>query len=215
MEEQALKELIELPWQLQLVIVGGYLGYVVAYSGRRSSHQTSDFVSIALCFGALALIAFQVSERLIDGQVVMKPVISAGAAIVAAVLSAVVWRRWIRELALKLIQWASSSREDGYTTCWETIIQTQNLSYSQLNVTLLDGTIYESYPLGEFNKLPNGPCVLGGDGSVAMYVTHITSPNGERREANKLSTDEGHRITYIPAAQIHDLDMRRSETRKA
>ena len=58
-----MKELIELSWQTQVVIVGGYLAYVVAYSGRRSTHKTIDTIAIILCFGGLSIMAMVVFSR--------------------------------------------------------------------------------------------------------------------------------------------------------
>ena len=51
-----MEELVALPWQVQIVIVGGYFGYIIAYTGRRSAHKTVDTISIILCFGGIALV---------------------------------------------------------------------------------------------------------------------------------------------------------------
>ena len=77
-------------------------------------------------------------------------------------------------------------------------------------MTTKDGRVLESWPLEPFNNDPNGPCVLGADGSIGMYVTHITEVGEERREVRKLRDDNGIRITYIPKDQIAEVDLRRS-----
>lgn len=202
-----MQELLQLPWQIQIVIVSGYLSYRVAYAGRSSAHRATDIVAIILCFGGVALAAFEVIHRQIDG--IQGQAIASAAAIIASLLSAAIWRRFVSGWANYAIKAISRSQEDGYATAWDTIVQKERLLYSQLNLTLTNGDIYESYPLGRFNKWSNGPCVLGGDGSVAMYVTHITPAGGTRREVNLLETEEGKRITYVPSGSIREIDLRR------
>lgn len=209
-DDLSMDALLKLPWQVQIIFVGGYLGYVVAYNGRRSSHKAMDSLAIILCFGGISLISFNVMQAYFSALPPIKSAVSAFAAMGTAVVAAVLWRRYIRDVAQTLIRWSSKSEEDGLSTGWETLIQTQGLNYSQINVTLTNGTILESFPLGDFNHLPNGPCILGGDGSVALYVTHIQESNSDRRDANKLTSEDGARITFVPAAQIREVDLRRA-----
>jgi len=213
-----MKELLALPWQIQVVIVGGYFAYVIAYAGKRSAHKSVDTLAIILCFGGVALLAFRSIDGLLPAKLVKLQIdlapfrwfVVAGGAIFASLASAVVWRRFLGERVQNILRKASKSEDDGLYYGWETLIQHPNLDYNQLNVSLKDGRVYESYPLSMFDKYPNGPCVLGGDGSIAMYVTHIEGPDKGRREVNNLTCEtEGARITYIPADQIAEVDFRR------
>lgn len=204
-----MKELISLSWQTQVVLIGGYLAYVVAYSGRRSLHKTIDSLFIMLSFGGIALIALNGLSEYIEAE---KPFGKQALGVFSVFLTlvcAVLWRRKVHSWANNALSWLSGSEEDGYQTAWETVVQTQSLKYSQINVALKDGRTLESYMLGDLNDLPNGPCVLGGDGSIALYVTHITDVDGKRREAKNLVDDDGARITVVPANEIVEIDFRR------
>ena len=203
-----MQELLQLPWQIQIVIVSGYLGYRVAYAGRTSAHNTTDVFAIVLCFGGVALLSFKVIISF--GEGVWYQTVGSVSAVGFALITAAIWRRFVRDWCASAVRWLSHSQDDGHSTAWETIIQQQGLTYSQINVRLTSGEIYESYPLGQFNNEPNGPCVFGGDGSVGLFVTHITDLNDERRVTELLKTEEGLRMTYIPVGSIIEVDFRRS-----
>lgn len=209
-----MKEVIELSWQTQAVIVGGYLAYVVSYSGRRSTHRTLDAILIILCFGSLGLMSMAFLTKKIPDSFQYKDLCLGISAVGCSLFGAILWRLKIRDLAIGFAKKLSKSDEDGLSTAWETVTQTQSLTYSQINVLTKDGKTLESYLMGDFNDLPNGPCVLGGDGSIAMYVTHITDSDGSRREAKNLQDDDGARMTLIPADQIAEVDFRRAPKSK-
>lgn len=203
-------ELIELSWQTQVVLVGGYLGYTIAYSGKRRHHTVLDSAAMVLCFGSSVLLSLAVLQPILLETGVMEYAaqISALLGVVASILMAALWRSFLAGWARRAISLISNSEEDGLPSAWNTLIQTEKLGYSQINVLLTDGRTLESYPLEPFNSLPNGPCVLGEDGAVALYVTHITTGE-ERRETKNLNTGDGARMTYIPANQIKEIDLRR------
>ncbi len=219
-----MSEMLGLPWQIQVVIVGGYLGYVVAYTGWRTAHKSADSLAIVLCFGGISLLTLDSLEQLTPQKLevgnydfsYIRGFIVAGVAIGSAVFAAVIWRRFLRDWAKEKIHKLSSSEDDGLFFGWETLIQHPQLEYNQINVLLKDGRVLESYPLSRFNDWPNGCCVLGGDGSVALYVTHIEGADGNRRETKNLFCDEeGARITYVPADQIAEVDLRRKPTKQS
>lgn len=213
-----MQDLLALPWQIQVVIVGGYFAYTVAYSGKRSAHKPIDTLAIILCFGGISLLTFNSLEDLIPASPMiwatdlsyLRGFVVAAGAILGALFSALIWRRFLGNRVGNALRKLSKSDDDGLFYGWETLIQQPNLAYNQINVTLKDRRILESYPLSRFDEYPNGNCVLGGDGSVAMYVTHIEDTDGSRRPTNNLNCEiEGARITYIPADQITEVDFRR------
>lgn len=213
-----MKELLALPWQVQIVIVGGYLAYVVAYTGKRSAHKAVDTVSIILCFGGISILTFEALDEFVPeiinlfGQdlTLLREFCLAVCSMMSAVGFAILWRRYLGNSVRNILGRLSKNDDDGLPTGWDTIIQTPNFDYSQLNVTLKNGNKLECDAMGNFNDLPNGPCILGGDGSIAMYVTHIEDAKGIHREANNLvSKERGARMTFIPADQIAEVDIRR------
>lgn len=208
-----MKEIIELSWQTQVILVGGYLAYIIAYSGRRENHKTFDTLLILLCFGGVGLLVFGVTDSAISSSFSFKEEISGFLAIVCCILAGTLWRACLRELASKTVNKLSGSNDDGLFSAWETLTQTPALLYSQINVQTKSGNTLECYFMGDLNNLPNGPCILGGDGSIAMYVTHITDSEGHRRPANNLQDEDGARITYIPNSEIVEVDIRRKPKR--
>ncbi len=50
-----LTNLFELGWQMNATLVAAYLGYVVAYTGRRKHHKSIDTTFVILTFALIAL----------------------------------------------------------------------------------------------------------------------------------------------------------------
>ncbi len=215
-----MNELLELPWQIQIVIVAGYFSYASAYSGKRSSHKSVDTLAIILSFGGIGLLTLNLLDAWLAKNLIIcgwdiskaRNLILAALAVLFSLVCAIVWRRFLHEKIGKILRQLSDTDDDGLHYCWDTLIQEKGVSFNQLNVRLKDGRTLESYPLHQFDESPNGNCVLGGDGSIAMYVTHITEKDGVRREAqNVRCQEEGDRITFIPVSEIAEVDIRRKK----
>ena len=222
-----MNELIELSWKSQVVLVGGYLSYVLAYSGRRASHGPTDILGIILCFGGIGLLCTVLLEAWIadlgilsheakseadqdkNQSVSLRTFVIGTTSLSGPLFTAILWRGFLNDWTWKTIGNITRSKEDGLPSAWATLIQSKGLDYSQLVVTLKSGVIYESFPLGDFNKYPNGPCVFGPDGAIAMYVTYITEADGSGREVEHIHDADGYRITYIPESEISEVDFRR------
>lgn len=200
----------DLPWQAQLVAVAGYFGYVVAYVGRRGGHQPIDTAAISLCFGSVCLFVLSLDSYVSSVCPKLPKQVLPIFGVTASIISGALWRAYFRHFAGVVISKLSKSDDDGHLSAWESIIQNQKVDYSQLIVALNDGRVLESYPLGDFNDWPNGPCVLGNDGSIGMYVTNIEEA-GVSRETNAISNTDGMRITFIPASQVKEIDFKRSK----
>ena len=214
-----MKEVIELSWQTQVILVGGCLAYTLAFSGRRADHKATDSILIILCFGSAGLLAIHLMSETFERfgffeDSMFREIVLALFGIAIPIIFAIFWRRKLREKVKVLIRKISESEDDGLPTAWNTIIQSQGLNYSQLNITLKNGRILESYPLEDFNDDPDGPCVLGGDGSIGLYVTHIENSEGNRRQAKNIRDSNGVRMTYVPADQIAEIDFRREIKKK-
>ncbi|MFT5787655.1 MAG: hypothetical protein ACI9KK_003024 [Ascidiaceihabitans sp.] len=206
-----MEAVLELSWKAQVIISSGFVGYGIAYSGRRNSHKNSDLVAISLVFSALSLF---VLETLLDSFPVgwaYRNQVASLSSLFTAVGVAVLWRAKLQAKVRKLLQSLKADQDDGFPTAWQTITQEPGMEYSQVLVTLKDGRALESYQMSPFDKLPNGSVVFGLDGSIAMYVNAITDTNDNRRCITSVTDDDGHRITYIPADQIAEVDLRRAE----
>ncbi|SMR83399.1 hypothetical protein SAMN04488030_3316 [Aliiroseovarius halocynthiae] len=202
-------DLLELTWQFQVILVAGYLGYIVGFSGQTRHHRSIDTAAITLCFGVIALFVFEQSLLHIPAGYSSRNAIASSACIVASVAAASIWRAKLRKCFQEILKWISADQDDGHATAWQTITQETGLEYSQVLVTLKDGRCLESYQMEPYSDLPNGAVTLGLDGSVALYVNAITE-NDIRREISTISDEDGHRITFIPAEQIVEVDLRRA-----
>ncbi|WP_322866788.1 hypothetical protein U5922_011725 [Aquicoccus sp. G2-2] len=216
-----MKELLELSWRTQVVFIGGYLAYVIAYSGRRHSHGTVDVFGSILCFGGIGLLGIGLVEACIgasQGEEKANSFLVYALGILGVglpVITSLVWRGFLNSWITNAIHLMTKSKEDGLPTAWATVIQKQGLVYAQLVVTLKSGVSYESYPLGAYNSAPDGPCILGSDGSIAMFVTYITEADGNGRPAKNLVDGDGLRMTYIPSSEIAEVDLRRKTGRNS
>lgn len=203
--------IFELGWQMSATFVAAYLAYVVAYTGRRKHHKSIDSTFIILTFALIALSIVEILDSKVPAGNGFRVGIISACAVSGTVFSAVLWHAKVHGLVQGWLSKIKADQDDGFPTAWETIISEPGLAYSQVYVTLKDGRKLESYQMEPFNKLPNGPCILGLDGSIAMYVNAIKEPESERRDIETITDDDGHRITYIPADQIAEVDLRRVE----
>lgn len=201
-----MEKLLTLPWYIQAVIVAGYCGYVVAYSGRRRGHTSTDTISLILAFGGIALADLYTLGVSLNKNVWLNVAATIHAFLITIAL-ALLWRCWGKAKAQWVLGKLGSNREDGLLGAWDSVVQDDSLCINQLNVRLKDGRILESFPLTKFKDWPSGACLLGSDGSVGLYVTHIEE-SGERRESRGLIADEGARFTIVPIDQIQEVDLR-------
>lgn len=209
-------DVLELGWQINATFVSAYLGYVVAYTGRRKHHKSIDATFIILAFALISLTTIDTLDSKIPiGNEYRIGIISV-CAVLLTVISAVLWRAKIFEW----VQWGLSKlkadQDDGFPTAWETIIHEPSLDYSEIYITLKNGRRLASLDMVNYDDLPSGCCVLGSDGSIGMYVTAILEPDNtteggkeEWRIIDSISDDDGHRITYIPVGEIVEVDLRR------
>jgi len=209
-----MQEIFNLTWQIQLTIIAGYFAYSIAYAGRKRHHQPIDVILIVFAFGGFGGVIIETAKLYLDPLEEIPDTVIGLLHLALVTSLAILWRSFGQAQVYRVINKLSKNKDDGLQTAWDTIIQEPDLGYSQLNVLTRSGTTLECYPLGDFNETPNGPCVFGIDGSIALYVTHISDENGSRRETSKLSTSEGIRMTFVPAHEIVEVDMRRHFKKK-
>lgn len=203
-------ELLQLSFQTQAMLVSGYISYSLAYSGWRQNHSHFDTSFIILCFGLIYLAFNLLIKSTIELDYFFIEIISSLSGLISTVATAVLWRNYLRDLSFKIFRKIMKGVDDNLISAFDSVINDVSLKHSELFVSLKNGTCYESYPLGQFNGLPNGPCTYGRDGSIAMYITRIfdeEAPDG--RLARGTINEDGHRITIIPADQVSEIEIRR------
>lgn len=210
-----MQDLLNLPWEIHVVLASGYLGYTFGFCGRREHHSGADTLMLTLVFGLISYLAFMTAEAVLDllplGEVV-NTILQALFALVTGACAGLIWQRGGWNKMFNLLRDKGLSIEDGSPTAWRSILDREDeAGKTQLFVELTNGKTYGCDELGRFEGLPYGPCLLGPDGSVAMYVNSITRANGETIESAQEDIHDaqwGNLFTYFPASQIANIEMR-------
>ncbi|MDX6612602.1 MAG: hypothetical protein QOD75_1788 [Blastocatellia bacterium] len=198
-------DLLALPWQIQLSLASGYAAYALAYSGIRAHHKTIDVAFATLVFGLVATVVLNVlvwSGRL--------DTISASAiAFFSTIIVGLAWRKYLRFFVRNLLRILRVSHADDIPSAWVSLSEKPEFDVSQVSVKLKDGTWLRCDNTSQFAKAPFGPCVLGGNGDVILYLTHEKPPNTDAKSLNTVIDDVwGDRLTYVPASQISMINIR-------
>ncbi|MFP1646092.1 hypothetical protein [Pontitalea aquivivens] len=198
-----MKDLVLLPVGLQVALGAGYLAYMIAYAGLRRGHSAVDAVFISFAFGIPALFTF---DFLAQVHVALGVAFGAAASIVAGV----VWRSGLRCGWGWLMEDLGVHGEDGAATSWDTLIQRRDLKVNQVSVRTKDGRTLFMNERHDYLDGPHKGLILGGDGSVVMVVEEERLPGatGEDRKAQGMRTENGVRLSYIPASEIAQVNMR-------
>lgn len=199
-----LPDLLTLPLDTITILAAGYLGYRVAYTGKDTGHGAMDTLFMSLVFALVAKLVLQGLAMLAVPLMVAIPF-----AVCLAIFVASGWRKWGQHLTFAALRGAGVSTSDRHRTAWDTIRTDARLRPSQLILRRKDGVSLMCDNLGQFADHFPGCCVLGSDGSVALFVTHQSGPEDKDWEAMDVDhADWGALLTYIPAAEIAGLHIR-------
>lgn len=122
--------LLNLPPDTLTVLVLGYLGYRLAYTGKDASHSAVDVVFLSLVFTLAAKVGLALAD-------LAHPGIGIAAAPVAVLAAAVLWRKWGELAVFKILRRLQVSHSDRHQTAWETIMLRSGAMPSQLIVSNL------------------------------------------------------------------------------
>lgn len=200
-------DLLTLPWQIQIALGGGYAAYTLAYVGLRKFHTASDVFFKTIIFSLFASGIFFLN---LPVNWIAESAIGVAAAIAVGVLWNVILRHWYIKI-LKTI----GIHSNDLPTAWLSISHDQEHYFTQVAVTLEDGSCLSCEDLNQFTRSPNGPAVFGTDGDLALYVTHIKKTSGGSAEQTSvIDSYHGDRMTYIPADKIARMTFRKKRKPK-
>lgn len=194
---------IALPWQVQLSLGAGYAAYMLAYMGIREHHKSSDVVFRSIIFGLVTLGVFALVPA-------WEARYQIGVAIGVTLLSGLVWRVVGIGLMRGTMRQFNISWADDRPSAW-TAVAIENASHtlSQISIELDDGTWFHCADTSMFGQSPYGPCTLGLNGDIALYVTSEEAPDGTVLDhPGTLNGDWGDRITFVPVGKIRRVAMR-------
>lgn len=196
-----LPDLLTLPLDTIAVLAAGYLGYRLAYAGKDARHAGIDTLFMSLVYALVAKLALHGLTLLAIPHLIAIPV-----AVAAALLVAAVWRKWGERVVFRSLRGMGISTSDRSTTAWENLRVKPGFAPTTYLVQKADGTLLMCQTPENFAHLRDGPCILGSDGSIALFVTHRRLPGCLDWEGRDVFDPVlGYAMTYVPASQIVEI----------
>lgn len=202
MEFKDAADLIQLPWEIQTVLAGGYCAYLVSYVGIRSRHKAADTVFASLAFGVFGIAALEAAAEFPQWiRIVLAFAVPVLVGVGWRLLGRVAWRQVLRSLDYS---WA-----DDTESAWERLQADTSCLHRQISVLRSDGTWLYCQDTMSTDGHPFAPAIFGSNGDVLMYVDRTETAAGLVKDIDGVHDPEwGSLITYIPADQIKQISFR-------
>ena len=205
-------DLLKLSVATQFALGTGYIAYCLAYLGNRSHHQTIDVTLSTLGFGLIATFILQPSPlpwfwHFDHPWLEM-------VAFAVTIVCGLAWRGFGRKLLGWALRAANISWKDDAPSPLDALHQDTSVFMTQVSVQLKDGTWLRCDNAHQYRDAPLGPCVIGRDGSIGLYLTHVEKEDGTVRELKTVRFEgAGDRMTYVPASEVKMINLRHKQER--
>ncbi|MEM1198051.1 MAG: DUF6338 family protein [Pseudomonadota bacterium] len=210
-----MNELLSLPYELQIVLVSGYLAHKVSTIGRSEKPSTEDLVLQVLTMGLIGRICFlgivdvwsnwfpsTQNDVSSDGARLM---VVGVCTVLCSLVIAAVWRKWGVSIASRIMSSMGVYRDDHQSSTWDSIFR-EKVAWAFIQVHVDDGRVLES----KFDLVPDtapvGKITLNSDG-IALYVTGIYDTQMSRTVHSPTDESYGHILTYVPANTIKQVEI--------
>ena len=199
-------EVLDLPWQIQVSLAAGFAGYLTAYVGIRSGHDTTEKLLRTLIFGMVATASYAVSSLHVS------EILSGFLAFATTLTIAAFWRKIGSRFWFKILKFLKISYSDDSTNTLMALSYETGNVLTGISVLLEDGTWLCCDDTSVFKESPLPPVTIGHEGDVLFYVSAVKDPSGKRKELTSvLDADFGDRITYVPAPSVKRINLRFAE----
>lgn len=205
---RALEDLLSLPYEIQIALVAGYLGYKVTSIGKNRPHRTEDFLLQVLSFGLLsrAVVAaitwkFPFPDSIPSSGVIA--LVAAATSLVGVILGTL-WRSNGEDVVRRIMGGLGVYRDDHEASVWQSIMNTK-ATWTVLHIYLEDGTVLEAN-FGLMNPYPKVPVVVNEDG-IGVYLTGRYNAEGEAVNWDITGNQDDVTFTFIPKDAIKRLDV--------
>lgn len=210
-----MKDLIELGFEVQIMLVAGYLALIVSDKGLKAQRTGIDELFRVLGFGSLAFLGWKVLvfigpflgvTSLSRWQPDLAFLIKAAVFTVFGIAAGAIWRVCGRRAFAAVMGWFSVYRDDHSTSTLASIAHS-GLVFTTAQVIMTNGRICES----DFGLIPADapfdPLTINDDG-VAIYVTAVYSENDEKTDIDpNFDAEQGiMRLRYIPHSAIEQIE---------
>ncbi|HZS56786.1 MAG TPA: hypothetical protein VFA65_20435 [Bryobacteraceae bacterium] len=200
-------ELLKLSSEVQIALASGYTAYLIAYVGLRAPHRTIDVAFISLVFSLAATAISWTTASL-------GPIFSGAIAFCGSMIAGAIWRRWGRPCVRWILRRLRVAWSDDDPSALTTLSSGTKYFVTQIAVLTDDGTWYRCDDTAQFSDAPFGPCLIGPNGDVALYLTHEEKAGKKARKLKTVRhTHYGDRITYLPANRIRTIAVRHKKRR--
>jgi hypothetical protein len=209
---EPIEHMLALPVQTLSVLAAGYMSYRLAYTGKDAEHKATDIIFMVFVFAFVAKLSGDLVRILgdkLDLVAILRDTVAILIGVVTALVTSAVWRKHGERWVCKILSKSKISHSDRTQTAWQAMVAKEHLDLNSLVVHKKDGSMVMSERLHDFNDLPFGSCILGPDGSIALYVTHKwhnTETGWEERDPYE-SGNFGAEVTYIPASEISEVSI--------
>ncbi|MBL1421561.1 MAG: hypothetical protein COC24_013710 [Alphaproteobacteria bacterium] len=200
-----MESLFGLTFEIQIVLVGGYLGFWVSTVGRNKRMRPTDIAMQILVFGLISKLVLLIFSSFGVENEFYPPII----AVLAAIIGAAVWRKIIGKIVVKFMKWTNVHHDDHSPSVIASMLGETGVVWQYVQIHLNDGKVYESI-FGLLPKdLPLNAITIDEEGNVSLYVTKIiqkdrvAEPTIFEFDANSESAT----ITYIPVHRIERIDV--------
>lgn len=188
---------------LFLILLFGVISYWIASGAERANYRLLHVIlGIALFFGIGFGIYYII--KLCSNS----PGIGTTVGIVAVVISAYLWRRWLADCVYQYLRdWGITATSFGPSRVWDTIISAPERRFYHFHVELNDGTVLVSNTKKLVKIDPDCPPEMRSDeeGNVALLVTKIRKKNKKTIKNKPVSKKRMMEYTYIPASSIRTI----------
>lgn len=210
-----LNKLVNTPEWILVVVMTGYLAYVVANMGMpKTKHPKETLIYQVLVYGFIGSSIFDLLRPHVDWYG-----FAAFPALLTTLIFATLWRKWVRDFVYRFMRFAKVTNEDGRGDVWNTLIENTKISVSEVNIYLNSGMVLRCDDVSKFLEAPIPLLMWDEYGNIAIYVTHFKR-NGEEsfqeeiphfiRSGDGVDHDSAI-LTYIPATNIDFVDFRVTE----
>ena len=197
------EKLLALPWQVQVALASGYTAYMASYLGIREHHKSVDVIFRALAFGLIAVGILQLSPP-------CHPVSAIIAAFLTTLSAGLLWRKYGRDFYRKFLREFDVSWADDTPSAWARMQEDSHYPISQISVLTDDDTWLFCEDASRYSGEPYGPCILGTNGDIIMYVDKSENKDGQVNTVEGvIDPGWGALASYIPASKIKQVSIRR------
>ncbi|MBP1858846.1 hypothetical protein [Rhizobium herbae] len=205
-----METLLKIPYELQIVLVAGYLAYKIISIGKGRNHRTEDFLLQVLSFGVAARSATAATLWLLPKRMPLAVDEAVSVALVAiltctiAVAFGMLWRSLGERAARVMMNASGVYRDDHESSVWQSIMN-QSAKWTVVQIHLENGLVLEAN-FGQMKPFPKVPVIMNEDG-MAVYVTGRYREDNSFEQYEITGNDGDITLTYLPKSSIKRVDV--------